>query len=197
MRPSLALLEIDGIARGYLAADALVKRAPVQLFAGEPVSPGKFLLFFGGGVAEVHEALLAGKAIAGDRLLDELYLPQAHEELWRGLAQDGWLRGGPPPPPREQAGSALAIVEAIGAAATLLAADAACKAAFVALGALHLARGIGGKGYFTLSGEQHDLEAALEAAARAVTAGALVETQLLASPHPELWGPVVPGSKGR
>ncbi len=178
--PALALLEIDGIARGYLAADALLKRAPVRLHWGEPVTPGKYLLLFSGGVAEVIEALEAGAALAGDRLLDRLLLPRAHDELWRAL-------DGERAPPL----ASLAVVETIGAAAALAAADAACKATRVALGALRLARGIGGKGYFTLHGEQHDLEAALEAAVGALPVGALVETQLIASPHPELEGPLV------
>ncbi|MHB8418867.1 MAG: BMC domain-containing protein [Myxococcales bacterium] len=179
--PCLALLEIDGIARGHVAADALVKRAPVKILSAEAVTPGKYLLLFAGGVAEVGEALSAGKAIASDRLLDELYLPQAHPELLLAL-----------PAPRALPAGSLGIVETLGAAGCLLAADAACKAARVTLGTLHLARGIGGKGYFTMAGEQPDVEAALEAAAGALAAGALVELQLVAAPHPELRGSVLP-----
>ncbi len=180
--PCLALLEIDGIARGYVAADAVVKRAPVRILSAEPVTPGKYLLLFGGEVAEVAEALAAGEAIAGDRLLDKLYLPMVHPEV------PAALRGVRPLPQ-----GALGIVETLGAAAALLAADASCKAARVVLGTLHLARGIGGKGYFTLGGEQHDVEAALEAASGALAAGALVEVQLVAAPHGDLRGPVLPG----
>ncbi len=145
------------------------------------MTPGKFLLLFAGGVAEVAESLAAGVDAAGERLLDQLYLPQAHEELSRAL------QGERPPP----AGS-LGIVETLGAAAALLAADAACKAANVALGTLRLARGIGGKGFFTLGGDQHDVEAALEAAAGAVSPGAVVDVQLVASPHPDLRGSILP-----
>jgi microcompartment protein CcmL/EutN len=188
--PCLALLEIDGIARGYVTADAVVKRAPVKLLSGEAVTPGKYLLLFAGEVAEVGEALAAGEAVAGDRLLDKLYLPQAHPELLLAL-----------PGPRALPALSLGIVETIGAAAALLAADAACKAARVTLGTLHLAKGIGGKGYFTLAGELYDIEAALEAAVGAVQPGAIVETQLIASPHAELRGPIVSleedGSAGR
>ncbi|MHB1846019.1 MAG: BMC domain-containing protein [Deltaproteobacteria bacterium] len=184
--PCLALLEIDGIARGYAAADALLKRAGVKLHSGEPVTPGKYLLLFSGGVAEVSEALEAGAALAGDRLLDRLLLPQAHPELWLALTGA-----------RPQPFGALAIVETLGVAGALSSADAACKAAKVALGTLQLARGIGGKGYFTLHGEQHDLEAALEAAVGAVQPGAIVDTQLIAAPHPELEGPVLPAANSR
>jgi microcompartment protein CcmL/EutN len=145
------------------------------------VTPGKYLLLFCGEVAEVAEALAAGEAVAGDRLLDKLYLPQAHPELLLTL-----------PGPRPLPAMALGIVETIGAAAALLAADAACKVAKVTLGTLHLAKGIGGKGYFTLGGEQFDVEAALEAAVGAVASGSIVEVQLVASPHPELRGPIVP-----
>jgi microcompartment protein CcmL/EutN len=178
--PCLALLEIDGIARGYVAADALLKRAPVRILSAEAVTPGKYLLLFAGEVAEVGEALATGRAIAGDRLLDQLFLPQAHSELLLTL-----------PAPRSLPAGSLGIVETLGAAGALLAADAACKAARVSLGTLHLAKGIGGKGYFTLGGEQPDVEAALEAAVSAVAAGGIVETQLVPAPHAELRGPVL------
>jgi hypothetical protein len=45
-----------------------------------------------------------------------------------------------------------AVVEVSSVAGTLLAADAALKAAQVRLLKLHLARGIGGKGYFSMTG---------------------------------------------
>ena len=76
--PALALIELSSIARGYPVADAMVKRAPVVLTDCRPVSPGKFLVLVTGDVASVDEAFRAGLAIAGDRIVDRLFLPQAH-----------------------------------------------------------------------------------------------------------------------
>jgi microcompartment protein CcmL/EutN len=86
---------------------------------------------------------------------------------------------------------ALGLVELHTIAATLKAADAALKRAEVRLTALHLAKGIGGKGTFSLGGLQHDVEAALEGAAAAVEPTLLVATELIHRPHPELRGRVI------
>jgi len=79
--PALALLELDSIARGYVVADAVVKRAGVTLSMAEAVTPGKYLLLFSGEVAEVQEAFQAGVETAGRTLLDKLLLPMAAEGL--------------------------------------------------------------------------------------------------------------------
>src|SRR4051812_50175521 len=57
---ALALLEVSSLARGVVTADAVAKRAPVELLLCEPTTPGKYLVLFAGGVAEVDESLAAG-----------------------------------------------------------------------------------------------------------------------------------------
>jgi microcompartment protein CcmL/EutN len=69
---------------------------------------------------------------------------------------------------------------------TLLAADTALKAADVALVALHLARGIDGKGYFVFTGPQDAVEASLEAGELAVTPDRRAGSELIARPHPDV-----------
>lgn len=178
---SLGALEIDGLARGYAAADAALKRAPVQILWAGSVTPGKYLLFLRGHVAETEEALEAAARLADERVIDRLFLPQAHDELWLALGQ-----------PRRFTMGAIGIIETLGAVAALRAADAACKAADVELSSLQLARGIGGKGLFTLTGEQASVEAALDAAVSALGDGALIERHLIARPHEGLPGFVFP-----
>ena len=51
--PAIGLLELQSIARGVTVADALVKRAAVQLVLNRPVSPGKHLVLCGGEVGDV------------------------------------------------------------------------------------------------------------------------------------------------
>ena len=178
--PALGLLEIESIARGMLVADALVKRAPVTLMRAEATTPGKYLLLFGGGVAEVDESMGAGRTVAGTTLIDSLFLPAAADGLWDAIAeryQEGWSES-------------IGIVETHSVAAALLGADTALKRAEVWLKRLHLARGIGGKGYFTLTGELHMTQAALEAAGSALQPHLLLSTELIEQPHKELMGPV-------
>ena len=177
----MALLEIDSIARGFVVADALLKRARVEIWLAEPVSPGKYLVLFDGEVAEVEEALGAGTQAAGSTLLDTLYLPYAHRLLLQGLAEK--YEG--------EEGESVGIVETQTAASVLRAADVALKKAEVRLTKLHLARGVGGKGWFTLTGDLHMVEAALEAVGTAVAQPLLLATELIQRPHPELRGRVL------
>jgi len=148
---ALALLEITSISRGIVTLDALTKRARVSILISEAVTPGKFLLLFAGDVASVEESFLAGKAAAGESLIDTLFLPQAHEALLpliRGERRD------------IVADSALSIQEFASVAAALRALDKALKATHCRGHKLHIARGIGGKAYFVLGGELHDVQAA-------------------------------------
>ena len=182
--PSLALIEVASIARGHRVADAMVKRAPVELLRCDPVSPGKLLVLVAGEVASVDEAFRAGLEIAGDATLDRLYLPQAHEQLpgaVRGEARAGEAH-------QRDDVAALGIVETRTVAATILAADAAVKAALVRLIEMQLARGIGGKAYFVVTGALEEVEAAVEAALGAVDAATVFATEIIPAPHADLVG---------
>jgi microcompartment protein CcmL/EutN len=174
--PAIALVELESIAKGITVADALLKRADVELALCEPTTPGKYLVLFHGSVADVEESFLAAKEAAGSTLLDSLYLPGPADALLAGLEGKLDARGG----------ESLGIVETHTVASALLAADAALKGAEVHLTHLHLARGIGGKGYFTLTGALHMMEAALEAAASAIAPPLLLTTELIARPHASL-----------
>jgi microcompartment protein CcmL/EutN len=178
---SLALLEVASLARGVVVADAVVKRAPVELLECGPVSPGKYLVLFAGGVAEVEEAARAGKAAAGDSLIDELFLPLADDQLLPAI------RRGPTAVDTDPAESA-GVIELLSVAAALRCADAACKSATVQLQLIQLARGIGGKAWFILRGELESVEAAVAAATRAAGDGLLVGAEIIARPHFELRG---------
>jgi microcompartment protein CcmL/EutN len=176
--PALALIELASIARGHRVADAMVKRAPVELLRCDPVSPGKFLVLVAGEVASVDEAYREGIAIAGadDGVLDRLFLPYADEQLpaaLRGEVRTGGVAGV----------EALGVVETRTVASTISSADAAVKVARVRLVEMQLARGIGGKAYFVLTGALAEIEAAVEAAVGVVEAANVVATEIIAAPH--------------
>lgn len=116
-------------------------------------------------------------------VLDSLHLPHISEILLAAVVH-GELAA-------MVSDEAVGVVELHTIAATLKAADAALKRANVKLTQLHLAKGIGGKGWFTLAGLQSDVEAALQGAAEAVQAHLLVATELIARPHAELRGRVL------
>ncbi len=173
--PAIALLELESIARGYVIADAMVKEAPVRLLLTEPVTPGKFLILVDGDVAEVEAAFAEGLDLAGAGLIDKLFLPHASPAL------SAAIRGGHSPEPLQS----LGIVETHSVASALLAADAAVKAADVHFVRMQLARGIGGKGYFALTGALDMVQAALLAGAAAIAPDLLAAIETIPAPHPE------------
>jgi microcompartment protein CcmL/EutN len=180
VEPALGLVELESIAKGLVVADALIKKAQVRLYISEPMTPGKYVLLFRGAVAEVLESFEAALETGGALVLDKLVLTQVHQSVLMGL--DGTFEA-------LGAHDSLGIVEAHTLAATVLAADTALKRADVKLTHLHLAKGIGGKGWFTLAGAQADVEAALEGAAAALEPRLLVATELIQRPHRDLKGP--------
>jgi microcompartment protein CcmL/EutN len=181
--PALGVLEIGTIARGVVAADAALKRAPAVLLSSRAVSGGKHLVMLEGGVAEVGEAMAAGVLVAGEHLLDRVELPAADDQVWPML-------GAPVSPPDWSAdpdAEAVAIIETRTVCAAIAAADAACKAADVVVRDVRFAIDLAGKAYFTLTGALPSIQAAADAAREA--AGARVAgLEVIAQPSPDLRG---------
>ena len=157
---SLAAIETSTVASGIKVGDAVVKMAPVLLLHAQPVSPGKFVVVFGGTVGDVAAAAPRGIEAAGAALTDSLVLAQCHGDVHRVLAGQA---AGP-------AGDALGVIETDGVPSTLLAADRAAKSAPVRLRTIRLADGLGGHGFVMFDGTLSDVMAALEAARAAVGA---------------------------
>lgn len=183
---ALALIELTSIVRGYRVADELVKKAPVQLLDLGVVSPGKYLIVFSGDVGSVEESFLQGLSVGGEWVLDKLLLPQPHPDLLVALRQQL----------PAVAIDAMGLIETFSAISIVSAADAALKAAAVSMLELHYLKHMGGKGYFALTGEQYDVEAALEAAVNSLRgSGALLKQELIARPHDELKARLYPGCR--
>ena len=81
IQPALALVEFSSIAAGIQSADAMVKRAPLEVLKTGTVQPGKYLVLIGGRVADVEESLAAGRDVGGAAVVDFVYLPQVHPEV--------------------------------------------------------------------------------------------------------------------
>jgi microcompartment protein CcmL/EutN len=173
--PALALVELSSVARGLSTVDALVKKAPVRIDQAHPISPGHFLIVFTGDVAEVEESFTEALAAAGDRLIDQVFLPQVHGEVATAVA--GAIVG------RDLTDLSVAIVETFTVASAISASDAACKAAEVQVIQMRLGQGLGGKAYFVLAGELYDIEAAVSAATGAIPSSHVQDTEIIPRPH--------------
>lgn len=183
--PALGLLELSSVARGVVVADAALKRAPAVLLSSRTLSGGKHLVVLEGDVASVEEAMAAGRAAAGDLLVDRVELPMADAQVWPMLAEGGVVA--PVDWSGDGAAEAVAIVETRTVCATIGAADAACKAAEVTVRDVRLAVDLHGKAVFTFTGALPAVDAAADAA-REAASDRLVLLERIAQPAPELRG---------
>lgn len=177
MHPAIVLLEFDSIAVGIEAGDAMAKRAPLQSLHTGSVQPGKYIILAGGEVGDVEEARAAGREKGSRALVDEIYLPEVHADVVTALT------GGR----RPAVGEALGIIETRTVAATIGASDAGVKGATVTLLEIHMADGLGGKGYSLFSGDLADVEAAVEiGVSNLPQPGLLVARVVIPRLHPEM-----------
>ena len=116
--------------------------------------------------------------MAGSTTVDQLFLANAHAQLIPAIAATSVIAEV----------RAVGVVETFAVASAILAADAACKRAAIQLIELRLARGLGGKAFFTLTGEQADVEAAVASATEILgrESGLLMHTEVIPNPHPDL-----------
>ncbi|OGQ97837.1 MAG: hypothetical protein A2284_13760 [Deltaproteobacteria bacterium RIFOXYA12_FULL_61_11] len=177
MGPAIGLLELSKLSKGYVAADAVVKKAQVTLLLTKAVSPGKFLLLFHGDEEAVAEALQAGREAADATLVDETYIPNLDPQVLRALTS----------PVAPVPVDSLGLVEAYSAASGVRCADLAVKHTDVHLLTLRLAAGIGGKSFLVFCGALHEVEASLSVCREYLeTTGMLAAVELIAAPHEDL-----------
>jgi microcompartment protein CcmL/EutN len=173
--PALACVEVTSIARGVLLLDIMVKRAAVRLVHHGRHSNGKYIILISGQVADVEEAHRAALDASSGVILGEVMLPAAHDLLVSALNGNSATPGP----------DAILLVELLHVWSALEALDTVLKYVDATVVDLHLAAGIGGKGYFVIQGELYDMEAAQEAIAGRF-ASEIIEMILIARPHEDM-----------
>ncbi|HET7294918.1 MAG TPA: BMC domain-containing protein [Vicinamibacteria bacterium] len=178
--PALGFVETASIARGVEALDALLKRARVEVLLTSIVPRGKYVILFGGGVADVEEALKAGLETAGRSVVDHFLIPSVHPQL------PAAIKGRVKVPGLE----ALGLIETRDVASAVYAGDAAAKAAGVTL--IEARSQPGGKGLVAMTGTVGDVRAAVAAGVATVKGdGMLVAEVVIALAHPDVLPHVV------
>ncbi len=176
--PALSLIEFGSIAAGIQAADAMVKRAPIDVIQAGTVQPGKYLVLVGGLTADVEESLAAGREVGRDAILDIVFLPQVHPAVVAAL------QGGRSP----EVSEALGVLETTSVAAAIRAADAGIKGAQVELVEVRLADGLGGKGIVLYSGLVADVEIAVALGVESLEShDQLLRQVVIPQLHEEMW----------
>jgi len=177
IEPALALIDFSSIAVGIESADAMVKRAQLDVIRTGTVQPGRYLVLIGGTVAEVQESLATGRNVGGESVLDYVFLPHVHPDLVTAIG------GARTDAPRD----AVGVIETATVAAAIRAADAGLKGADVRLLEVRMADGLGGKGIVLYSGAVADVEAAVEIGCGVMRPGLLVRQVVISQLHPEIW----------
>jgi len=160
-------------------ADAVLKEARVELLFATPVQPGKYVMLFTGSVQDVKNSTARGAQLAGQDLVDQLVIPQVHEQIVPMLRRKGGKING--------ALDAIGVVETTTVASSIVSADAALKTSTVDLIDFRIANGLGGKSFFVITGEVSDVRSSVMAGARlAQERGLLAREVVIPKPHAEL-----------
>lgn len=175
---SIGLVEVKNVSKGIRVTDEMLKSAGITLLQSGAVCPGKFVSIVGGDLSSIKAAVDRGKMLAEDALIDSFVIGNLGERVFEAMCGVVDVK--------EK--KALGIVETFTAATAILAADAAVKAAVVQLIEVRIARGMGGKCFVTMTGNVADVRAAVDAgAAIAEREGVLINKEVIANPHPDLW----------
>ncbi len=181
---SIGVVELSSVAVGYLAEDAMIKAAPVELALARTICSGKYLIVVAGDVASVQASVDAGAAVAGACLIEKQQLARLHASVLPALSMAVNFDA--------KTMRSLGVIETFSAASVIEAADTAAKTAEVTLLRVHLAMALGGKGFVLLTGDIASVEAAVTAgAAAAAREGMLVGRAVIAAPSAELFAEYV------
>lgn len=177
MLRAIGLVEFISIAKGIEAADAMVKAADVEILVSTPVCPGKYFVLVHGDVSAVESSVEAGIRVGANYVLDDFILPNVHPAVYPAITSTSITADI----------QALGVLESFSIASMIVCADTALKAADVDAIELRLGTGIGGKSFFTLTGDVAAVNVAVEAGAKnAIDKGVLVEKVVIPSPSKKL-----------
>src|SRR5215470_7404700 len=86
MKDSIGLIELTSIASGFLACDAMLKAADVDLVLSRSICSGKYMVMVRGDVAAVEAAVSAGIARTRFSVIDSFVIPNLHETVFPALS---------------------------------------------------------------------------------------------------------------
>ncbi len=179
---SIGLVELKNVSKGIVVTDEMLKSAGVTLISSGSVCPGKFVTIVGGELSAIQAAVQRAELISEDALIDKFIIGNLGENVYEAVCGTADVKNK----------RALGIVETFTAASAILAADAAVKAGDIELVEVRVARGLAGKCFVTMTGDIADVKAGVEAGARiAAEEGVLINTEVIANPHPELWEAII------
>ncbi len=177
MEKAIGMVEFTSIARGIYTADQMVKISEVEIVTAVSSCPGKYIAIVHGDVASVENAVQVGEKEAGEYFVDSIIIPNVNPDVFPAIT-------GATMPERIQA---VGIMESFSIATMIVAADAILKAAELEPIELRLGNGIGGKAYFTFTGDVAAVNAGIDSGIEiAKEKGLLVNAEVIPSPSERL-----------
>lgn len=176
---AIGLVEVNSVAKGLECADAMLKAADVDLIMARSACPGKYLAMIAGDVGSVNNSVDVGKDTADEFLVDTFIIPNVHQAVFPALSCATQV----------QEIRALGIIETYSVASCIIAADAAAKAADVALIEIRCATGLAGKSFVTMTGDVASVRAAVDDGIETLKEEGLIQCYVvIPSPSRELHG---------
>ena len=177
MAIAIGMVEFSSIARGIYAADQMVKISEVEIVTAQTICPGKYIALVEGDVAAVQDSVHIGEKFAGEYFVDSLVIPNVHHGIFPAIT------GATMP----EHVTALGIFETFSVATMITAADQILKVAELEAIEIRLGTGLGGKSFFTFTGDVAAVETGVEAGREvAETKGLMVDAEVIPSPSDRL-----------
>lgn len=177
MAKAIGMVEFTSIARGIYAADQMVKISDVEIVTAGSACPGKYIAIVHGDVAAVQDSVSVGERTAEEYLVDSIVIPNVSPQVFPAIT-------GTTMPDRIRA---LGIMESFSMATMIIAADAVLKSADLEPLELRLGNGLGGKAYFTFTGDVAAVQTGVEAGmAVSEEKGLMVNAEVIPSPSDRL-----------
>ena len=177
MAIAIGMVEFSSIARGIYAADQMVKISEVEIVTAQTICPGKYIALVEGDVAAVQDSVHIGEKFAGEYFVESLVIPNVHHGIFPAIT------GATMP----EHVTALGIFETFSVATMITAADQILKAAELEAIEIRLGTGLGGKSFFTFTGDVAAVETGVEAGREvAETKGLMVDAEVIPSPSDRL-----------
>jgi len=175
---ALGMVEFNSIAVGIEATDAMLKESEVELIIAKTICSGKYIALVKGDTAAVRSSVEKGEQVGDIACVDSFVIPNVHASLFTAFASAT---------PQQEV-NALGILECFSVSSCVLAADRAAKTAQVTIMEIRMGIGIGGKAFFTMTGDVAAVRSALEAAAMVASdKGLLVRKILIPQPREEVF----------
>lgn len=175
---SIGFLELNSIAKGIEATDAMLKASDVGLIFSRPNCPGKYNILISGDVSAVKCSIESGMTVGAHHVIEHIEIPNVHEQVIRAIKGAAAV----------EKLNAVGVLEYYSIASSVLGADMAVKSADVTLIDIRLGTGIGGKSFVILTGDTSAVTEAVNAGADiAKDSGMLISKVVIPNPRQELF----------